>query len=365
VRRAEHLVLYWNRGGLVVHDYAAGTLTPATPEICTALDFCGEWRTVDDVGACLGVHRTIASRLIRALTARGLLERSDRPENAAHARMRALDPWNPAAGLFHDVSRRVEFLSPAAATRFMHRRAREAPMPPPAKRIRGAPRIGLPDPETAGEFPQVLLARRTWRRFGPGPVSIEHLATILGLALGVQRWVPAAAGRLPLKTSPSGGARHPIEGYVYVRRVSGVVPGLYHYASDLHVLERLRRGDFTKRVRVWMPHSTSFSRAAFIVFLTAVLHRELWRYPYARAYRAVMAEAGHVCQTFCLSATWLGLAPFCLMGLSDQAIERDLGLDGVGETVLYAAGAGPRPRGAHWAPRRRGKIESVINPAFD
>jgi hypothetical protein len=55
-------------------------------------------------------------------------------------------------------------------------------------------------------------------------------------------------------------------------------------------------------------------------------------------------EAGHACQTFCLTATWLGLAPFCSMALADTAIETMLGLDGVSESVLYAAGVGSRPR---------------------
>jgi SagB-type dehydrogenase family enzyme len=363
-RRAAHLVLYWRRDGLVVHDYAAGTLTPAAPEICSTLDFCGEWRTVTAIAEYLDVASSIAAALVGELARRGLLDRDDRVESGASVRMRAFDPWNPAAGLFHDATRRVQFLSRSAAARFMKQRVEQAPMPPSVKRIRGVPRVALPRPQTAAAFPQVLLARRTWRRFGSSAISIEQLGTMLGLALGVQQWVPTDFGRLPLKTSPSGGARHPIEAYVCVRRVSRVPPGLYHYASDVHALERLRAGDLTARVRAWMPHSEYFARAAFIVIFTAVLDRELWRYPYARAYRAAVAEAGHVCQTFCLTATWQGLAPFCLMGLDDAAIEKDLGVDGVRETVLYAAGAGARPRGASWAPRPRGQLTSRMNAVF-
>jgi hypothetical protein len=82
-------------------------------------------------------------------------------------------------------------------------------------------------------------------------------------------------------------------------------------------------------------------------------------------YRAALAEAGHVCQTFCLAATWRGLAPFCLMGLNDTLIEQDLGIDGIRETVLYVAGAGTRPRGSAWAPRPRGSYTVRRNPVFD
>jgi len=238
-------------------------------------------------------------------------------------------------------------------------------MPAPSKRIRGAPTIALPTPDYSGEFPETLLARRTWRRFGTAPVSLEDLATTLALAVGVQHWAPTPSGRVPLKTSPSGGARHPIEAYVCVRNVRGLAPGLYHYASADHRLERIRRGDMTARLRDWMPQSGYFAKAAFVVALTAVLERQLWRYSYARAYRAALAEAGHVCQTFCLAATWRGLAPFCLMGLADSLIEQDLGIDGVRETVLYVAGAGARPRGTTWAPRARGHLTARRNPALD
>ena len=49
-------------------------------------------------------------------------------------------------------------------------------------------------------------------------------------------------------------------------------------------------------------------------------------------------------------ATRLGLAPFCSAALADSRIESDLGVDGVHESVLYAAGVGNRPLGVDWAP---------------
>jgi SagB-type dehydrogenase family enzyme len=84
--------------------------------------------------------------------------------------------------------------------------------------------------------------------------------------------------------------------------------------------------------------------------MTAVFERTEWKYPVARAYRAVLIEAGHFAQTFCLTATALGLAPFCTMALADSLIERDLGVDGVSESVIYACGVGSRPPGVDWAP---------------
>ena len=81
------------------------------------------------------------------------------------------------------------------------------------------------------------------------------------------------------------------------------------------------------------------------MLITAVFERSRWRYDYPRGYRAVLIEAGHFCQTFLLAATWLGLAPFCSMALADSRIEGDLRIDGVDESVIYAAGVGTRPPG--------------------
>ena len=66
----------------------------------------------------------------------------------------------------------------------------------------------------------------------------------------------------------------------------------------------------------------------------------MWKYQHPRAYRVVLLDAGHLCQTFCLTATWLGLAPFCTAALKDTLIEKDLGIDGIRESVLYIAGVG-------------------------
>jgi len=105
----------------------------------------------------------------------------------------------------------------------------------------------------------------------------------------------------------------------------------------------LRRGASSRQVVHYLEGQWWFGGASFVVFMTAVFERTQWKYDYPRAYRAVLMEAGHLCQTFCLTATWLGLAPFCTIAFNDSSIERMLGVDGISESVLYAAGAGTRP----------------------
>jgi len=338
----------------VIRNYALGTASRCNPLVCAVLDLCSDWQTL--AGLKKSLPPEIAGRLpklVKALLDRALLMRSDRRPDPRERAMSVLDQWGPETGFFHTATKDVRFWSPQEAARQAGKRNPKRPAW--HKRYHGVPSIEL-SPPADGEFARVARARRTWRRFSTTPVTIEDLSTVLGLSAGVQKWVRLGSSEAPLKTSPSGGVCHPIELYVVVRDVQGLGPGLYHYAADRHALERLRRGASEQRIREYVPHSGYFARASAVVFLTAVFGRQLWRYSYSRAYRAALIEAGHVCQTFCLAATSLGLAPFSLMALADSVIERDLGIDGITESVLYAAGVGCPPARTEWAPLPRGKL---------
>ena len=267
--------------------------------------------------------------------------------------MTAFDRWNPEAGFFHTATKDVRYWSRQESAR--RARKRVDPKPASQKRYRGVEQIDLPEP-VEGQFAAVAAARRTWRRFSKVPITLEDLSTVLGVSAGVQKWARVGNSEIPLKTSPSGGARHPIECYAVVRNVTGLKPAIYHYAADRHALERIGGPVPIDRMRAYVPRSPYFANASAMVFFTAVFARQLWRYTYSRAYRAALIEAGHVCQTFLLTATSLGLAPYCVMGLADTLIETDLGIDGIAESVLYCAGVGRPPRGTSWAPLPRGTL---------
>jgi SagB-type dehydrogenase family enzyme len=363
VRRAPHLIFYWRRNRLIARNYATGAASVVTPGVCQLLDVCAAWKSVPEIGTALGGRPSVQlSALVRRLVARGLLQQSNRLGDPRERAMAALDPWNPEAGFFHTVTKNVRFWPPQEAQRQSRQRAREQRMPSFVKRYSGLRTITLPPAPRDDEFARIACERRTWRRFSSASITIVELASLLALSAGVQKWVRIGGRDLPLKTSPSGGARHPIEAYVVARRVRGLRPGIYHYSAGCHALARLGKAPTVARLKAYMPNSGHFAKTAALVLLTAVFERQLWRYPYSRAYRAALIEAGHVCQTFCLAATSLGLAPSSLMGLADPVIERDLGIDGISESVLYAAGVGRRPAGVSWAPRPRGTVRIRDNP---
>lgn len=259
--------------------------------------------------------------------------------------------WPPLAAAFHYGTRDVRWRRGAERDAFedaLLARTESDPPPPNCKPTSGRG-TALPTGPYTGEFADVLLGRRTWRGFGSTPMSTSQLGSLLDLTFGAQMAGTArSGGEVLFKTSPSGGARHPIEAYVMVLRVAGLARGLYHYSPRTSRLHLVRKGGSPSRAVEYLAGQTWYADASVIVFMTAVMPRLWWRYDHPRAYRAALFEAGHVCQTFCLTATWLGLAPFCTMALDDSRVERALGIDGVSEVLLYAAGAGSRPADGRW-----------------
>ena len=258
--------------------------------------------------------------------------------------------WPELAARYHYGTKGVPILQgeeAAAYEEYLGRRARADP-PPPRFKKSGRGGVALPAGPYSDRFTEVLLSRRTWRGFGKKPIPGKAFGSLLALSFGYQMHGLRQGVRVVFKTSPSGGACHPIEAYVLALKVRGVTPGLYHYSPRTRRLHLIRRGATPALAASYLGGQSWFAEAGALVLMTAVMPRVWWRYPHSRSYRAVLIEAGHFCQTFCLVATWLRLAPFCTMALDDVGIERDLGIDGTREVLLYAAGVGTRPADGRW-----------------
>jgi SagB-type dehydrogenase family enzyme len=352
-RRSPHLVSFWDGRALVFHNYATGETSEASPLATRILHCFSDWRSEDHLFSELPEFSPISlRRAVTQLVHRTMLQRADgKPHEAEHL-MEAWEAWNPQAGFFHFTTKNIAYAEDDSeeAHRFLAWRRKTRAVPAPFKRYPAKRTFRLPVPDTSGELACVLLSRRTWRRFGRRPVDLHRLGTLLGLTFGVQAWVDSPQGTIALKTSPSGGARHPVEAYLLARRVSGLGSGIYYYQPDEHALVRLRASASSRDLDRYLPVQPSYRTASAVVFMTAVFERKIWKYPYPAVYRSVLLEAGHLCQTFCLVATSLELAPFCTAALAESRIEKDLGIDGVTESVLYAAGVGDRPPRVDWAP---------------
>jgi SagB-type dehydrogenase family enzyme len=340
------VISYWRGEQLVFENFLTQQRVSASPLTSTILHFFDRDRPLRDLCGALREYTPASLRKsVQMLARHSLLQRRGHKPAAGEDALRAWGEWNPAAGFFHLSTKDLPCEADAAKEfRGLVQMAKMKPIPRPIKRYLSAQQVLLPAPVVDSEFARALIERRTWRKFSKRAAGLPLLGHLLGLTWGVRRWVELPEiGSVAVKTSPSGGALHPIEAYILARNVEGVRPGIYHYNAADHRLELLRRGAGSQQITDYLANQWWYGGAAFVVFMTAVFARTRWKYDYARAYRAVLIEAGHLCQTFCLTATWLGAAPFCTMAFADSKIEKALGVDGISESVIYVAGVGLRP----------------------
>jgi SagB-type dehydrogenase family enzyme len=328
VQRSPGLVFYWSASGFECMDCVSGRRYAVSPGVAAVLDNPGSLDVNDR-----------ASRVAReALLRAGLLTQE---KNAASTWPWAA--WMPEAAFFHFGTYADRFETDSSKrNRQLVRQARSSPQPPPTKKIEGEI-TDLPEAEGLAEMSQTLLARRTWRNFTKRAIGLSELATLLALTFGVQhRASVKGQGKVVLKTSPSAGARHPIEAYVLSSNVKGLAAGVYHYDAGAHHLVALKKGMTKQRIKTLLGGQSYFSDAGAVIVMSAVFARSMWKYPSARAYRSILIDAGHLGQTFCLVATALKLAPFCTMAFRERDLDAAIGVDGVLEGSIYIVGVGRR-----------------------
>jgi SagB-type dehydrogenase family enzyme len=335
VRRAAAVAATFTGDELWLLAPATGARVPASEAVMSALQRCSSWMRVDELPLSDGG----VDFLVRV----GLLVEEGTAAARLDVGMRSWASWGDETIAYHLRARRQFIDYPVAQdSRGASTRLKGSP-PPPVKRYPGAPETALPVVgEVDGDFGEVLRRRRTVREFADEALPLQEFATLLGLAFGATRVLaPNELGEAFLRTSPSAGARHPVEAYACVANVAGLAPGLYHYAVLDHSLERLQ---VPASPRLLLSHMCDpwAREAPLVCFLTAVVERCRWRYPFGRMYRTLLLDVGHVAQTFVLVATALGLAAFQTAAFLDPLIEDAVGLDPACEPLLYAVGAGVR-----------------------
>jgi SagB-type dehydrogenase family enzyme len=254
---------------------------------------------------------------------------------------------------------RYEYLEPS-------QQSRGVPQPPlelaPAA---GARLVDLPRPETFQvpplELRAAIEARRSRRRYSPQPLTLEELSFLLWCTQGVQELLPGAAATL--RPVPSAGARHALETYLWVHRVEGLMPGLYRFCAQEHLLEPIARqpragrkatqpatglaaeasGESSAEAQVAACLGQGFVARSAVTFVwTAVRDRMCWRYG-QRGYRYLFLDAGHACQNLYLAAEAISCGACAIAAFSDEEVNRLLGLDGEVQFALYLAAVGKRP----------------------
>jgi SagB-type dehydrogenase family enzyme len=205
------------------------------------------------------------------------------------------------------------------------------------KEYPGARLVRLPPPELQRGLvtAEAMHRRRSTRDYSGAPMTLGQLSTVLYLTSGVS----AGHGSRPRRTAPSSGALYPIEMYPVVHDVTGLAPGVYHYAYNEHALSELAPGDFRSRVVEQSLQQEFLGQCNVVVFLTNIIQRMRFKYQ-DRSYRYGLLEAGHLGQNLYLAATSLGLGACGVGAFMDDDINSMLGVDGVEEAAVYMLALG-------------------------
>ncbi len=345
VRRRAQLVCRWDADGLLVALPGQRRWLRASADLHRLLDEATDWVDADDLAARVGGgHTDQARQAVQKLHEAGVLVADDSPDTVPPV----WQHWGAVAQRAHIDARDANYLVDSArrdevATQI----AAEQGAPAPFKTYPHAPAVFLPRRPLPLRAPveDVFAARRTHRRFAETPVTVDALATVLAYTFAPQRFLDGGPfGVQQARVSASAGGRHEAECYVAVFAVDAVPPGLYHYAPDRHCLEQLDptvdRATIAGLVYEQEPSYTG----GFTCLTTAVVGRLSFKYRHPRAYRLWMYDAGHYGQTFALTCTALGLAPFQTVAFHDSRVEALLDVEPDEEFAVYLLAAGhPAP----------------------
>lgn len=342
--------------------YAASLLTETSHEISQA-DFAVisklseiAWTPVKALGNDLEASVAQITQLVR----QGLLI-SDSPDpelKALRDRCNKLVKvrWNRYSQLMHFMTKwsdgfldasQAEWRDNKMPSSFLEFEQRFGPAPPPLIDMHDeSTSIPLPLTTKRGTLYRLLAQRHTTRAFDRRrKISLRDLSVVLYYCFGCHGYRKLSETLTVLKkTSPSGGALHPIEIFPLIIGAKGLAPGVYHYDVTRHSLDLLTKLSAEKARSAALrtvADQEGLADAHVIFILVARYGRYFWKYQnHPKAYKVIAMEAAHLSQTNYLVCTELGLGAYVTAAINDSYIESLIGLDGTNDGVIAVCGCG-------------------------
>ncbi|MGA8165411.1 MAG: hypothetical protein WB791_10420 [Waddliaceae bacterium] len=95
------------------------------------------------------------------------------------------------------------------------------------------------------------------------------------------------------RSSPSGGCRHPSEGYFLSSKALNMESGFYHVQTDPLILNLLST-QFDEISQIIVPEEEDNSEFLGAIVISTVFERNMYRYREPRTFRTVHMDAGHL-----------------------------------------------------------------------
>ena len=191
---------------------------------------------------------------------------------------------------------------------------------------------------TETDFLTILQNRTSQRFYKDEEMTLDQLSFLLWATQGVK----SIRGNhyATLRTVPSGGARHPFETYLAVRKVTGLCAGVYHYLPLEHALEPVGPLENPQEQIIAAMHGQKWAGGCAVAFLYSfVPYRAEWRYS-TSAHRVALIDAGHVVQNLYLACEAVGCGTCAVAAIDQEVADALCRVDGKDEFIVYAAPVG-------------------------
>jgi len=250
--------------------------------------------------------------------------------------------WGPVTAQLHFSSQDNLTVSDQMASEIQILRSKSHPSPPLLDSKPREASVSLPPFEIDSELKAVMRSRRSIRAFLDEPLDLPLVADAMYAGLGVTDIVSTEVGDHPFRMTPSPGARNAYEGYIFARKVSGLMEDrFYHYNSLRHSLELIARQDPMPTMQAMFAENQPWvEKASFIVFLVAHFERVMWKYINGSAYSHAFVEAGHIAQNMMLILNKQGAVVNPAGAIGHSLIERAIGENDLTHSVVYALAVG-------------------------
>ena len=175
--------------------------------------------------------------------------------------------------------------------------------------------LKLTDPEYDSDVSveKALYNRRSVREFSDESLTLDEISQICWAAQGI------TDNARFLRSAPSAGALYPLEVYIVACDVSGLLPGVYRYMSEVHGLVRIIDGDIRSELCAASLSQPSILEAPACLVFSAFYKKTTQKYG-ERGIRYVHLEAGHAAQNVYLQVVSLGLGTVTIGAFNDSNV---------------------------------------------
>lgn len=198
--------------------------------------------------------------------------------------------------------------------------------------------IKLPSPEHKGRVSveEAIFKRRSTRRYKDEPLTLKEISQLLWAAGG--KTIDGITGAT--RAYPSAGGIYPLEIYLIVGEVEGLVAGIYHYKWQDHTIALIKEGDFRRQLMRAALGQKAVADAPVSIVFTAIYSRTTRRYGKRGEIRYVPMDMGGAGQNVYLQAEVLGLGTVIFGAFDDGTIKKILGVKD--EEPLYIMPVGKK-----------------------